>query len=97
MRICSNNIPRGESLKFFRKIDVPFRFKDALNLTYKFVYDKLLKQENCHTETHVSNLVHFQDEKAPLFFSKMRYSEVKVDLKLVRFFYLIYNIIHSFI
>ena len=55
---------------FWRKLNGVFRLQNARNLIYKFFYDNFNIKFflNILVKTHVSNLMHFQDEMAHLFF-----------------------------
>ena len=55
---------------FGRKIYETYFLEYVSNLTHEFLHDDLTRKfcYNCHIKTHVSNLMHFQDELAHLFF-----------------------------
>ena len=57
-----------------------FSIENASNLTHDFFYNNFSKifLLNCHTITHMLNLILIQDKITHLFFFKKRHLEVKV-------------------
>ena len=73
---------------FCWKINEPFHFENASNLTYEFLYNNIDKKIFLNfililLYTHVSNLMHFQDGMAHLFFFQRQVLRTKVLIALL--------------